>query len=100
MIILDKKPLSISEVKSQVSNLEEKKALEDYLKRFGNLKKDKAEKLAEDLRGLNNPKIKEDDIVKVIDFLPTQSEEVNKIFTDVSLSEDESNKIIEIVGKY
>ncbi len=100
MIILDKKPLSISEVKSQVSNLEEKKALEDYLKRFGNLKKDKAEKLAEDLRSLNNPKIKEDDIVKVIDFLPTQSEEVNKIFTDVSLSEDESNKIIEIVGKY
>jgi len=65
-----------------------------------NLKKDKAENLAEDLRGLNNPKIKEDDIVKVIDFLPTQSEEVNKIFTDVSLSEDESNKIIEIVGKY
>ena len=100
MIVLDKKPLSISEVKSQVSNLEEKKALEDYLKRFGNLKKDKAEKLAEDLRSLNNPKIKEDDIVKVIDFLPTQSEEVNKIFTDVSLSEDESNKIIEIVGKY
>ena len=100
MIILDKTPLSIAEVKSQVSNLEEKKALEDYLKRFGNLKKEKAEKLAEDLRGLNNPKIKEDDIVKVIDFLPTQSEEVNKIFTDVSLSEDESNKIIEIVGKY
>ena len=100
MIVLDKKPLSISEVKSHVSNLEGKKALEDYLKRFGNLKKDKAEKLAEDLRSLNNPKIKEDDIVKVIDFLPTQSEEVNKIFTDVSLSEDESNKIIEIVGKY
>jgi len=45
-------------------------------------------------------KLKADHIVKVIDFLPEDASDVNKIFSDVSLDENETNKILDIVKKY
>lgn len=100
MIVIEKKPLTLAEAKSQIKDFEDRKALEDYFKKFSNLSEDKALKLIEEMKALNNPKIKDEDISKVADFLPTDAEEVNKIFTDVTLTEDETNKIIEIVKKY
>jgi len=101
MTILNRTPLSLANVKELIKDeLDEKKQMADYLKKFSNLSKEKAEQLAEEIRGLNNLKIKEDDIVKILDFLPKDIESVNKIFTDVSLTEDESNKVLEIIGKY
>jgi DNA-directed RNA polymerase subunit F len=38
--------------------------------------------------------------VKIADFVPKTAEELNKIFTDVSLDEEECNKILEIVKDY
>ena len=100
MIVLNKKPISLAEVKEYVKDVDENKILNDFLKKFAKLSKDKAIKLGEDIKALNNPKIKENDIVKVIDFLPETFEDVNKIFTDVSLLENEANTILEIVRKY
>ena len=45
-------------------------------------------------------KLKEEHIVKIIDFLPETSEDLNKIFSDVSLDEKEINEILEIVRRY
>jgi DNA-directed RNA polymerase subunit F len=39
-------------------------------------------------------------MIKIVDFLPENAEEVNKIFNEVSLNEEEINKILEIVKKY
>ena len=39
-------------------------------------------------------------IVKVIDFLPDDAESLNKIFTDVSLDEDEAKKILDVVREF
>lgn len=100
MVILNKTPLTLAEVQEHVKKLEEKKALEGYLKKFIKLKKDKADALIEELRGLNNLKMKESHMAKVADFLPQDTEDINKIFNDVSLSEEESNAILEIVKKY
>ncbi|MBS3072066.1 hypothetical protein J4408_03680 [Candidatus Pacearchaeota archaeon] len=100
MIVLNQKPLSMAELKDHIKNIEEKKNLEDYLKAFTKLKKDKAEALAKDIHALNNPKIKEEQVIKVVDFLPKTQEEVNKIFIDATLSEEEANAVVEIVKKY
>jgi len=100
MKVLNKTPLSMAQVKEKVKDLEERKELQAYLKNFSKIDLKKSEALKEEFLALNNPKIKPADIVKVSDFLPSDSEEVNKIFTDVSLSEEEINKILDIVKKY
>lgn len=99
-MIINKKPLALAEVKQYIKDIEEKKAMKDYLKTFVKLSKPDAEKINKEIKGLNNPKIKEDQIVKVADFLPKDSEDINKIFIDSSLSEEEANAISEIIKKY
>ena len=94
------KPLCIAEVKNLVGDMDDRKELNDYIKKFGNLSKEDSLKLGDEIRGLDNMKIKEENIVKIVDFVPKTSEELNKIFTDVSLDEEECNKILEIVKGY
>ncbi|MBS3099100.1 hypothetical protein J4462_02720 [Candidatus Pacearchaeota archaeon] len=100
MTILSKTPVILAEVKDIVDKIENKQELQDYLKKFTVLKKDKALALKKEISELNNPKIKEENIVKIVDFLPKDSEDVNKIFTEISLNEEEINAIVEIVRKY
>jgi DNA-directed RNA polymerase subunit F len=100
MTIIEQKPLHLAEVREFVKNLDEKKDLEAYLKKFSKLNKEKSDALAEEVRKLGDMKIKEEDIIKIVDFLPKDVEDINKIFTDVSLSEEEANAILEIIKKY
>lgn len=99
-MILEMKPLHLADVKELAGDLEEKKDLKDYLKKFGNLTKEKADALKDELVALDNLKIKEEYLIKVIDFLPKDVESLNKIFTEVSLNENEAQEILEIVKKY
>ena len=99
-MITAKTPLMLAEVKEMVDALEERQTLKDYLKTYTKLTKDKAEKLKGEILGLNNPKIGEVHAVKVADFLPTEARDVNKIFNDVSLNEEETNAILEVVKRY
>lgn len=99
-MILSKKPLTLAQVDALVPRGEEKKPIHDYLKKFVLLSKEKAEKLLEELRALNNPKLKEDNLIKIVDFLPRDLEDLNKILIETSLSEAEANAILEIVKKY
>jgi len=100
MAVLEKKPITLSEVKDIVKDLDERQNLKAYLKKFSSLTKDKAIKLKQELEKLNNLKIKEENIIKIIDFLPKDAEDLNKIFTEVTLTEAEINEILEIVKKY
>jgi DNA-directed RNA polymerase subunit F len=71
-----------------------------FIKKFTNLKSDKAKELRKKIQNLENIKINEKHISKVIDVLPEKPEEVNKIFADVGLDEDETKKILEVVKEY
>lgn len=95
-MILDMKPLSMAEVKEFIKDVEEKKELKDYLKKYSKVSQEKAKEISEAIRGLGNIKIRETDVVKVVDFLPQTPEEVNKIFSEVSLDEKEINDILNI----
>lgn len=90
----------MAEVAEIVKNMEGREELKEFLKKFNKLTQDKALKMAEDIKGLNNPKIKTDDVVKIVDFMPETSEELNKIITESSMSEEETNAVLEIVKKY
>ena len=57
----------------------------------------KAKKLKEALEGLNLIKLRNSDIIKIIDVVPENATELNKIFTETSLDADETNKILETV---
>ena len=76
------------------------KELEGFIKKFVGKNVKDIEKLKSELRGLGSIKIKEEHIIKVVDFLPEDSADLNKIFIDVSLDEDEKNKILGIVKQY
>ncbi len=98
-MILNRQPLSLAEVKYYIKDSEEKKIV-DYLKKFSNLDSKKASKIVEEIKALVNLKIKDEHIVKIIDFLPQDVEDVNRIFFDVRLTEEEINAILNITKNY
>jgi DNA-directed RNA polymerase subunit F len=71
-----------------------------FIKKFTKIKPDKAKELRKKLEELDLLKIKEGHIAKVIDLLPDTAEDINKIFSDVGLDEDENKKILETVKEY
>jgi DNA-directed RNA polymerase subunit F len=103
-MIRNMQELSMAEVKSFIKDNEEtdekKKELESFIKKFSKLQGKKAEELKKELEGLEILKLKQEYIVKIIDILPEDAADLNKIFSDVSLDEDETNKVLEIVKKY
>ncbi|RMD67231.1 hypothetical protein D6817_02160 [Candidatus Pacearchaeota archaeon] len=99
-MILNKKPVTLAEAREIVEKLDEAEELKHYFKRFTKLTLEQATKLKEELQNLNNAKLKEEHIVKIVDFLPKEREELNLITADANLSEEEANAILEIVKKY
>ena len=99
-MILDRTPINMNEVNEIVNEIEDsprKEEIELYLKKFMKTKPDQAKKIKEEIEALDSIKIKRDHIVKIVDLLPADSSDLNKIFTDVSLNEEEINKILEII---
>ena len=95
--------LNMTEVKKILGSLEDtekKTQLEAFMKKFSKIQAGKAKELKKELEGLGLLKLKEEHIVKIIDILPEDSSDLNKIFTDVSLDEDETNKILDVVKKH
>ena len=96
-MILERKPMSMSEAMEFVDKDSETKG---FIKKFVTLKPEDAKKMREKLVGLDLLKIKEEHIAKLIDFLPENSEDINKIFSDVSLDEDEAKKILDTIKEF
>ena len=97
------KPLSLAETKEIVETAEDTddhKEIRDFLKRFTKLKPEKAKEMSEEIKGLGIIKLKEEHIVKIIDLLPEDAADVNKIAIDANLDENEISKLLEVVKKY
>jgi len=100
-MIKNSEPICMAEVIEYLKeNEESKKDIVGFIKKFNKLKIKDARELKKDLEDLNLIKIKIEYIVKIIDMLPETSEELNKIFIDVSLDEDETKKILDTIKKY
>lgn len=99
-MIIDRTPLSMNDVEHIIKDLhdnEKKEAVGVFLKKFLKTTSAKAKKIIDGLEKLDSIKVKREHIIKIIDLLPEDASDLNKIFTDVSLNEDETNKILEIV---
>jgi len=99
-MINNSRPISMSEVVNMVGDSEKGEEVKKFVKNFDVLDFDKAMELSEELKALNLMKLKDEYIVKIVDFVPTDASELNKVIIDVSLDADEVNKILDITRKF
>lgn len=93
-------PLNMTESLEYVKKDPDKGAeIQKFIKKFSKIKPEKAKEMKKKLEDLDLMKMKLEHIVKIIDLLPEDPENLNKIFNDVSLNEDETKKILETIGE-
>ncbi len=97
-MIRKSEPLSMAEATEYLGK--EQENLKGFIGKFTKLKVQNAKDFRKKLEELDLMKMNEKHISKIIDLLPASSEEVNKIFTDISLDEDETKKIIDVVKQF
>lgn len=91
-------PISMAEALKYIKEDKESKIdVIGFIKKFIVLKPKEVKEFKKKIQDLNLMKVKQDYIIKIIDLLPENAEDLNKIFVDVSLDEDESKKILEII---
>ena len=91
-------PLSASESKEYLKK--EQETLKEFIGKFTELNVKQAKDFREKLEKLNLMKMNARHISKIIDLKPANSEEINKIFTDISLDENEAKKILDVVKQF
>lgn len=107
MKIIKKIPISLGEIKEIIGQKQEGEGkkiemLREYINKFSKLNSVEAKKLREELRALNIAKLDEEHLVKIIDLLPIDADDIRKIFygSPISLNQNEIQKILEIIAKY
>jgi len=98
-MIKESEPLSMGEA---IENIDKTSGAETltFIKKFTILKSNEAKEMRMKLEKLGILKLDSKSISKIIDVLPENSEELNKVFTGLSLDDDESKKVIDIVKEF
>ena len=100
-MIKNNEPLSMAEAAEYAKKASETgKEIIGFIKKFTKLKPAEAKELKKKLKKLDLIKLNSKHIVKLIDFLPEDNEEVNKIVVDANLNEDETKKILETIKEF
>ncbi|HOW36789.1 MAG TPA: hypothetical protein PLK34_00885 [Candidatus Pacearchaeota archaeon] len=99
-MIRNRESLSMAEAGEYLKGNDSASELAGFINKFVEIDAKKAKELRAKLQDLNLLKIKSEHISKVIDLLPENAEDLNKIFIDVRLDEDEIQKILDIVKHY
>ena len=100
MVIKEERPITMSEVVALVGDSEKSKNIKEFIRNFNKMPLNKALEMKSALKSLNILKLKEIHIVKIIDFMPEEISELNKLIIDISLDQEEINKILDVVKKY
>lgn len=74
--------------------------MKKFAKKFVKLSVKDGKALREKLEAFDMLKLKPEYIAKIIDILPENAENLNKIFSDVSLDEDETKKILDAIKEF
>ncbi len=98
-MILNKESLSMAEASEYVEKGSETD-VKGFIKKFVKIKPEKAKELRAKLKELDLIKMNNEHIAKLIDLLPETTDELNKIFSDVGLDEDENKKILDTIKEY
>lgn len=102
-MIKEKKPVTMVEAKEMLSEIKTEKAKElvAFIKKFTKLKASEAEAMKKQLMEHKMIKLKEEDIVKLVDFMPEDAADIRKILagSEVGLDQDEIEKILSTFKK-
>jgi DNA-directed RNA polymerase subunit F len=96
-MIKSNKPLSMAE---STEYLEKESNAMIFIKKFSTLSAKDAKEMRKKLEDLKLIKMNDSNISKIIDLVPERAEEVNKIFIDVGLDENETKKILDVVKEF
>jgi DNA-directed RNA polymerase subunit F len=99
MVIKEEKPLTMAEVSGLVGDNERGTEIKQFIKQFTTMKPEKAKELRKKLEELEILKLKEEHIVKIIDTMPGDTTELNKIISDTTLDTEETQKILDVITK-
>lgn len=99
-MILSQKPVTIAEAKSYMKDIESKEEVTNYFKKFSSISLEDSNKMISELQALNNIKLREENFVKLVDFMPADAEELSKVLNEVSLTEEEAQAVLSIVKNY
>ena len=100
MGIKEEKPITMAEVVALVGDSDKATEIKKFVKDFKMMDVKKAKEMKEELRALDLIKLKEEHIIKIVDFIPTDASELNKVIIEVSLDQDEITKILDVTKKY
>ncbi len=92
--------LSMQEAGKYVKEGEKGEELVKFIKDFSKVKPKDAEDLKKEILGLGMMKLRKENIVKIVEVMPENQEELNKVLTSVSLSEDEAAKVLDSVKRF
>ncbi len=98
-MIRNTEPLSMIET-LEYTKKEENSEIIGFIKKFNKLGVKEAKKIREKISELGIIKIKTEHISKIIDLMPETASDLNRIFVDVSLEEDETNKILNAIKEF
>lgn len=96
-MIISKKHLSIAETKEF---LDQGSDMEIFSNKFSKLSFEDAKEMKKKIEDLESINIRDEHIVKIIDVLPDNAQDLNKIFVGGQIDEDEIKKVLEIVQEY
>lgn len=100
-MIHEMSPLSMAEASGFIKKKKDTETdVKGFIKKFSEISNEKAKELRKKMEELNLLKLDSKHISKVIDILPENMQELNKIFPDVGLTEDESTRILEEIKKF
>ena len=99
-MIKDNISVSMTESAKYLGKEEKHTELKGFIKKFVKLSPEDAIKLRKKIENLGLMKMKPEYVSKIIDFLPEKTEDLNKIFNDINLDEDENQKILTAVKEY
>lgn len=100
MAIKEQTALTLAEVADLAGDAEKEQDIKKFIKQFIKMPVSTAREMKEALKKLDLIKLKDEHIVKIVDFMPEDAIDLNKIIEGVSLDQDEVNKILEVVKKY
>jgi DNA-directed RNA polymerase subunit F len=99
-MIKNRQALSMIEAEEYTQDNENSVELNKFIKKFARIDLKKAKELRSKLEELGFMKVKPEQISKIIDVLPETNEDLNKIFVDISLDENEIQRILETVKQF
>jgi len=100
-MIKNSKSISMAETLKYISKTDKSETdIKAFIQKFAKITPKEAKEMRKKLEELDLMKMKEEQISKIIDLMPENSEDLNKIFIDVGLNEDETKKILETVKQF